>query len=622
MRRSSQILCAVVALFAVGCLERELRPVNPCTTSRVERRINPQNVDTVDVLFMVDNSGSMREEQALLREEIPRMIRVLASGNRDDDPELEFNAVRSMHVGVITSDMGAGSPPSPTDVPTCDPGFGDDGIMVNTATASDCDTTFPSRVFAFEREGGNPDAFGAEIGCVADLGTGGCGFEQQLEATLKALSPASPTDFVASDYLAPTFAGGTSGHGGPGGANEGFLRPDSALAIVLLTDEEDCSVPNYDLFYSNTHEGRANPLNLRCSRFPGELYGVERYIEGLAQLRESRSLLVYAAIVGIPGDLAGSTVEAYDAMLADARLDEIEVDTSALTPGPDSLAPSCDTENGFAYPPRRIVEVARGLEELGASTTVQSICAASFAPAIDVIIDRLIDALGGACLPRPLNQNADGTVACEVYELFPPGLRCADADLDFVATERGMSATGEVTTERELCLVPQITPTLGAARSARGWYYDDASEDAARNCAGNLTPQRVAFSLLDPPPGAEVRLNCTQAILPPSEGEAQLGSFCTPHTTGAGNVCPLGVVPSMSTEHNFSCDPVTRACGVACLSDADCSGAGLLSYVCDDRTVLDAIGGESSDVPDFDGDGDVDDADGAATYGFCVNPTC
>jgi len=591
--------------------------VNPCTTSRVERRINPQNVDTVDVLFMVDNSGSMREEQALLREEIPRMIRVLASGNRDDDLELEFTPVRSMHVGVITSDMGAGSPPTASDVPSCNPGLGDDGIMVNTASGAGCDTTFPSRVFAFER-GGDEDVFGAQIGCVADLGTGGCGFEQQLEATLKALSPAASTDFVASDYLAPTFVAGT-GHAGPGGANEGFLRADSALAIVVLTDEEDCSVPDYGLFYSTFPGG--GPPNLRCNRNPGSLFEIERYIEGFAQLRQSPSLLVYAAIVGIPGDLAGSDIDAYDAMLGDPRLELIEIDANPA-PGLDSLAPSCDTDNGLAYPPRRIVGVARGLAELGASTTVQSICAASFGPAIDVIIDRLIDALGGACLPRPLNQNEDGTVECQVYELFPAGMRCDDADLDFVATERGSSATGETTTERELCLIPQITPALGMEGTARGWYYDDASPDVTRNCSGSPTPQRVAFSLLDPPDGAEVRLNCTQAILPSSEGEAQLGSFCTPHTTGAENLCPLGITPSMSTEHHFSCDPVTRACGVACTSNADCAGAGLLSYVCDIRTVLDAIGGDASDVPDVDGDGDVDDDDGGARYGYCINPTC
>ncbi|HEV3485648.1 MAG TPA: hypothetical protein VG106_09590, partial [Vicinamibacterales bacterium] len=54
-------------------------------------------------------------------------------------------------------------------------------------------------------------------------GTGGCGFEQQLEAVLKALSPASPTAWTAAGYVAPTFFAGSTGHAL--GANAGFVRP-------------------------------------------------------------------------------------------------------------------------------------------------------------------------------------------------------------------------------------------------------------------------------------------------------------------------------------------------------------------------------------------------------------
>jgi hypothetical protein len=274
MRVGTRVLIAAMGLCALGCFERELRPVNPCTTSEVRRRIAVDTVDTVDLLFMVDNSGSMSQEQDLLRAEIPRMITILASGNRDGDPELEFTPVRSMHVGIITSDLGAGNePPPPNDVPSCNSGLGDDGILRNTSRGgTGCSTTYPSRVFDFAQATDDPATFAAEVGCVADLGTGGCGFEQQLEATLKALSPAGPTDFVAAGYAAPAFFGNTRGHAGPGGANEGFLRAESALAIVLLTDEEDCSVPAYELFYPLEYDGLVNPLNLRCSRFPGALH--------------------------------------------------------------------------------------------------------------------------------------------------------------------------------------------------------------------------------------------------------------------------------------------------------------------------------------------------------------
>ena len=58
-----------------------------------------------------------------------------------------------------------------------------------------------------------------------------------------------------------------------------------------------------------------------------------------------------------------------------------------------------------------MVEVARGLDARGAGTTIQSICSSDFRPAVNRIIELIADALGGACLPRPLNPAADGTVA-------------------------------------------------------------------------------------------------------------------------------------------------------------------------------------------------------------------
>lgn len=606
------VLFAAVAVCALGCFERQLRPVNPCTTSEVGRAISIDPVDTVDLLFLVDNSGSMEEEQSLLRAEIPRMITVLATGNQDADPEPEFTPVRSLHVGIISSDMGAGD--SPLEVSTCDPGTGDDGILQNTARGADCTASFPSRIFSFER-GGDVAAFAADVGCVADLGTGGCGFEQQLEATLKALSPATAEPFVSPTYVPPTFWGNTSGHAGSGGANEGFLRDGSVLAIVVLTDEEDCSIPDYGILDADAPEfgGRSVNLNVRCARYPDALHPVQRYIDGLLQLRPSPSQIVFAPIAGVPVDLAG---EGYDAMLDDERLDVIEEDNNGDGVN-DGIRASCTSANGDADPPRRMIEVARGLRLGGASTTVQSICAENFGPAIDVIIDRLVDALRGACLPRALNPRGDGTVGCSVVEVMPPGSTCTGPGLTFLRTE-----TSESGVERDVCEIDQLAPAVGTTNTVQGWYYDDASPEVEALCRGGDSAQRIAFSLLDPPRGAEVRLNCAQAILPTSEGVAQLGSFCAPFAApGPENLCSMGEVPSRSPDHELSCDPLLRSCGVRCTSSADCAAAGLLSYVCDDRAMLEVAGGAER-VPDVDGDGDADDTDAQSTYGFCVNPTC
>jgi hypothetical protein len=48
------------------------------------------------------------------------------------------------------------------------------------------------------------------------------------------------------------------------------------------------------------------------------------------------------------------------------------------------------TASSTAYPPRRIVEVARGF---GKNGFVQSICQDDFAPAMDLLITRIAQAL-------------------------------------------------------------------------------------------------------------------------------------------------------------------------------------------------------------------------------------
>jgi hypothetical protein len=64
------------------------------------------------------------------------------------------------------------------------------------------------------------------FGCLAKLGKNGCGLEQQLEAGLKALTPAS------SKLL---FFMGSHGQGGDEGPNAGFLRED--IDALLARDD-------------------------------------------------------------------------------------------------------------------------------------------------------------------------------------------------------------------------------------------------------------------------------------------------------------------------------------------------------------------------------------------------
>src|SRR6185369_13017113 len=93
--------------------------------------------------------------------------------------------------------------------------------------------------------------------------------------------------------------------------------------------------------------------------------------------------LVFAAITGIPPDLAGLDPSV---ILGDPRMREMEDPAH-----PTTIAPVCTSPGGrgVAYPALRITRVAQGLADLGAFTTVQSICNSDFGPGFDVILDAL-----------------------------------------------------------------------------------------------------------------------------------------------------------------------------------------------------------------------------------------
>jgi len=87
--------------------------------------------------------------------------------------------------------------------------------------------------------------------CIALLGDKGCGFESQFESVYWALAKALEADDPD---------------------NAGFLRPDAILAIVMLTNEDDCSVRNDSVLMAPVNSV-ADPSGLgalqsyRCNEF-------------------------------------------------------------------------------------------------------------------------------------------------------------------------------------------------------------------------------------------------------------------------------------------------------------------------------------------------------------------
>jgi hypothetical protein len=355
----------------------------------------------VDVLLMIDSSDSMGAEQAALVAELPRMVRVLTSGDLEGDGRPDFPASGLLHIGVITSDMGAGGHP----VPSCEDGIGgsalgDDGLLItlDTTPTTGCTPTYPA-FFGFAGSGDHDDA-AADLVCAASVGLGGCGFEQPLDAVLKALSPSEPGGYTVAGYVPPVFVDGTLGHGDR--ENAGFLRSDSVLAIIVLSDENDCSARDTDLFDPESVVYGDAPLDLRCFTHVEALHPIERYVRGvdppgaggLLGLRHTPRRIVFAPIVGVPPSAIADPFDVdIDAVLAHPDMEE-RIDPTV----PRRIRPSCNVLRvGIAMPPTRIVRVAQAIVAAGGRATVQSICQPSYATPIDAIIAQIADALRNIC---------------------------------------------------------------------------------------------------------------------------------------------------------------------------------------------------------------------------------
>ncbi len=365
-----------------------------------------------------------------------------------------------------------------------------------------------------------------------------------------------------------TFNMGTTGHAD--GANAGFLREDSLLAIIEVSDEEDCSALDPEVF-NPTSAVYTGDLNLRCFSFPGAVQPVERYVDGLLATRTSPDLLVYAIIAGVPTD-AVTPDKTFEEILADPNMVE-EIDPMM----PTRLRTSCNVAGrGFAFPPRRMVEVARQLDAAGAAGIVQSICQADFSPAISAVIDKIADVLGGACLPRELNPADDGTVSCDVIETLPVDGEFTRCDQipgrEFVETDPD--------TGGQVCRVAQLVPSGGVAPTDPGWYYDNFSADVMTRCGDTMTGstgQRISFtSGNEPRTGTLVRLECLQpvqgtggsAVIQPDTPCTSPGATCADGMSMGDATCQL---PSGVEGGTLVCDEQSRTWQVQCSSDAQCS---------------------------------------------------
>ena len=306
------------------------------TRETVRRRF-----DAVDVLFVVDNSGSMLEEQENLARNFPQLV------DRLEAAEIDYR------VGVVTSDLGTAPFAEQCEA-------GEQGRLATTPGEGMESCQMPIGPWLERTQSGTNapgDDLRAAFSCMARRGTSGCGFEQTLESMYRALDPTT---------------------------NPNFIREQAALAVVIISDEDDCSAKDPGLFdprQLDSGSALGAPKSFRCFEFgvtcdvddrmqsgerkdcqPREdsyLHGLGRYVERLRQLKPDGSVAVSV--------IAGSA----DRVAVGRDQDD-----------DPALLPSCDSANGTADPAIRLTHFARAF---GSRGLMSSICDGDLGPAMSAV---------------------------------------------------------------------------------------------------------------------------------------------------------------------------------------------------------------------------------------------
>src|SRR5262245_60153491 len=195
MRRTSSTVFAagIVALVGLtGCPDREVSEVDP-SQDRVELKDIPLTINRdIDILFVIDNSRSMREEQDNLRMNFPQFINVLQQIQ---------GGLPNVHLGVVTSDTGTLN--VNTGDAACNATGGDNGNLQTNACAG-ITGNFLSDILIDPLTGMRMTNYSGTLAdafaCIAAVGDTGCGFEQHLDSMKRALN----SNPVNANFLRPS----------------------------------------------------------------------------------------------------------------------------------------------------------------------------------------------------------------------------------------------------------------------------------------------------------------------------------------------------------------------------------------------------------------------------------
>ncbi len=232
--------------------------------------------EKLDLLFVVDNSSSMGDKQAIFKDAVRDMIDQLVNPPCLDKAtqvfvdvpagqtcpagsQRIFNPVKDIHIGIISSSLGPRGAVDDEIPSGCEdaPRGNDKAHLIPFMREGFLESTYQSQGFL----AWDPDQKQAPPG-TADLetlitdfqaqvdavGEDGCGFEAPLEAAYRFLVDPEPYATVervpcgGGDADTPLCAAPTGIDQELLTQRANFLRPDSVVVVMYLTDENDCSI--------------------------------------------------------------------------------------------------------------------------------------------------------------------------------------------------------------------------------------------------------------------------------------------------------------------------------------------------------------------------------------------
>jgi hypothetical protein len=386
--RWAVLAAAIPALWA--CNSRRLAKPEPAPQMQFNDLFQQAINRNLDIVFMIDDSSSMAPIQKKLQAQLPTFMDVLKGLP---------GGLPNVHIGVVSSSMGAGRNPS---IDHCPQGGGPTGggvFQVQPLGGAPCMRASLNAGQNFIiNVNGQPNYTGDisdVFACIALLGEGGCGFEHQFESVLRAL--------------------GADGAPAPA-QNANFLRADAYLAVVYVTNEDDCSAPpDSDLFdsSSSTVTDPLGPLqSYRCNEFghlcngqppprqpPGEVN-----LTGMCTSNEMGKLLKVSDVVTALKRLKADQTKVLVAAIA-GPADPYKVNIGpSQVKGDPSMWPyvehSCTQLEGdgsmtYADPSVRIQQF---INAFGTNGVFEDMCAPDFKLALTKIAETIGKKIGSPCV--------------------------------------------------------------------------------------------------------------------------------------------------------------------------------------------------------------------------------